>query len=145
MVDGPSQVTFEEPRGHRGLNSILGIWATFWGLAAVAGAIGFLSDVSGGNIGVPIEDLEDTPFDDFLVPGLILLLAVGGSELLAGFALLRRWVLGPELLLLAGAVLVGWIAVQMTMIQFSFLQPLLMVIGVTMMLGGWVARVLRGT
>jgi hypothetical protein len=144
-VSGSPEVAFAEPTGHRGLNRALGFWAAFWGLGAVAGAIGFLADVQGGIMGIPIEDLDDTPFDDFLIPGLLLLIAVGGSELLAAWALLRRWTRGPELLIVAGVVLVGWIIVQLTMIQFFFLQPLLLAVGVTMMLGGWVARVLRGT
>lgn len=145
MARGGAEVAFAEPVGHRGLNRGLGIFMALVGLSAVAGGTALLSDVQGGNMGFSVDDLDDTPFDDYLIPGLLLLIAVGGSQLLGGFALLRGWRRGPELAIVAGAVLAGWIAVQMTMIQFHFLQPLFLAIGLAIMLAGWTARVLRGT
>ena len=56
------------------------------GLNAVAGAWYAI----GGAPDVPIEWLEGTPFDDYVIPGLVLGGVVGGTQLGAAFALARR-------------------------------------------------------
>jgi hypothetical protein len=98
------------------LNAIGGAW---YGLA--------------GAENVPREWLEGSPFDSYVFPSLILLLAVGGGMILAVAALLFGYSRAPELSLAAGFVLVGWIVVQVLIIVprggFIWLQPTMFVIG----------------
>lgn len=85
----------------------------FVGLTAIAGGIG----LSSGLDSFPSAWLVGTPFTTYLVPGLILSVVVGGSALAASVLLWRRhpdaWLASA----LAGAVLTGWIAIEMALLQ----------------------------
>ncbi len=58
---------------------------------------------------MPLTYLEGSPFSDYTGPGLILLVAVGGSSLLAAVAHWRRWWYAYLLTLAAGCILLGWL------------------------------------
>lgn len=47
----------------------------FQALGAIGGGVGLIQDPV-ENIGMPVSLLEGTPFDDYLIPGLILLVVV---------------------------------------------------------------------
>jgi hypothetical protein len=68
-------------------------------------------------MGMPIEWLHGTPFADYLVPGFVLFSVLGvGALVVAGGVLTRTsWAAGGALAL--GVALVGWIVVQMLLIQ----------------------------
>lgn len=59
------------------------------------------------------------PFPSFLVPGLLLYLVVGGTLAAAGIATAWDRREAPLLTAGAGAILCGWIAVQVTMIGLT--------------------------
>ncbi len=105
----------------------------FASVPAVITAVALLETTDGSNLDWTTEDLSDTPFDDFLVPAMLLLVAIGGSALLGAFALLMPWRTANMLTFFAGALLTGWIIVQMTMIDFTWLQPLYLVVGMAIM------------
>lgn len=105
------------PRATR--RSLIGI-ELFLALNAVGGAI----YAFGGAEGVDRDWLDGTPFHDYVVPGIILLVAVGGSLTIAAIALLRRLPHQRELSLAAAAILAIWIIVQVLMIgPVSWMQP----------------------
>ena len=103
-------------------------------LLVAVNAIGGSIYAFGGAPDVPREWLEGTPFDSYLVPGVILLVAVGGAMTVAAGSLLLRHPRAPEASIGAGLVLIGWITVQMLIIVpdggFSLLQP-------TMLIAAW--------
>lgn len=107
------------------LLSLLG----FQGLSGVAGGLGLVYDPSGSTVGLPLELLEESPFGDYMVPGLILLLALGVVPCLVAIALWnrRRWARMAGLLV--GAALVFWIVVQVGLIGYQAEPPLQMVYG----------------
>jgi hypothetical protein len=80
----------------------------FTAVMAVAGAVYGLA----GAENVPREWLEGTPFDTYLVPSLILLIAVGGDMALAAVSVIARHSRAGELSMGAGFVLVTWIVAQ---------------------------------
>jgi hypothetical protein len=83
----------------------------------------------GGAEDVPTDLLNGTPFGDFLIPSLILLVAVGGSSLLAAMAVFRRHRLARPVAFGAGTVLLGWMAVQLAFIGYvSWMQPTAVVV-----------------
>ena len=112
-------------------------------LNAVGGAIWGLA----GAKDVPREWLEGTPFDSYLVPSLILLVATGGGMAIAATALLVDHRLAPELSIAAGLILIGWIVVQVLMIApnggVSWLQPAMFAIGALVAVLGWQMRKAR--
>ena len=67
-------------------------------------------------LGMPKSMLENTPFESFVIPGLILGFVVGGSMLLAARLTWfeHRW--APVAGFAAGCVLLGWITVEAMMI-----------------------------
>ncbi len=84
--------------------------------------MGFLALTCGSllafnGLGLPRSMLDRSPFDSFLVPGLILAGVVGGSMLLAARLTWFRHPMAPIVSLLAGGILLGWIPVEAVMIQ----------------------------
>jgi hypothetical protein len=107
---------------------------------AVGGAIWGLA----GAENVPRGWLEGTPFDSYVVPSLILLVAIGGGMGAAALALFVRHRLAAELAVAAGLILIGWITVQVLMIVpnggFSWLQPAMLAAGALLAAVGWQLR-----
>jgi hypothetical protein len=102
----------------------------FLGLEGLAGGVGLAADPSGGVFGYPVSWLERTPFNDFLIPGLLLGLLLGVAPLVAGYGLLRRpvwrwtdvwngwtgrhWAWTSSIIV--GCGLVAWIIVQVLVV-----------------------------
>ena len=122
-------------------------------LAALAAIGGGLMLVTGWPYQFPLSYLDPTPFTDYTVPGSILMILVGGSALVATWAMVRNPAAGSLASLLAGLIMVGWIvgeyilvpAVRVTLNEpSSWQQPLYFVIGLAMVVlavrlvpGGW--------
>jgi len=77
-----------------------------------------------GADGVPTAWLEGSPFNDYFVPSLILLVVVGGSFVLAAVAVVARLRYARLTALAAGVVVLGWLAAQLAIIGYvSWMQP----------------------
>ncbi len=97
------------------------ILTLFVAAGAILGGIGLIVEA---DLGMDPALLDGTPFASFVVPGYILLLAVGGSNLIAGILLLVDHEQASSFAFLAGSILTIWIAVQVVMIgMVSLLQP----------------------
>lgn len=109
----------------------LGILQAFIGLGALGGGFMLVRDPSGSALGVPLSFLEGSPFPDFLVPGIFLLLVNGvGSLIGAGFSFTRRRY-AQEIAIFLGAILVAWIVIQVILIRsFSWMHVLYFILGV---------------
>jgi hypothetical protein len=104
-------------RLHRNLLAALLAFVT---LNAIGG--GFYALAGAKN--VPVEWLERSVFSSYLVPGLILLIGVGGTTALAAIAVLTGHRRGFDLAKLAGWVLVTWLIEEAVIIGLvSWLQP----------------------
>src|SRR5947209_13150903 len=104
--------------------ALAGRWAlgALEAAVAVSAAGGAAYGLSGAP-GVKTSWLDGSPFSSYVVPSIVLLVAVGGSAVLALGALLTGSRRAPALSVMAGAILVGWIAVEVIWIPFSPLQP----------------------
>ncbi|MGB3635448.1 MAG: hypothetical protein WA982_15505 [Rubrobacteraceae bacterium] len=80
----------------------------FAGLTAVSGGIALATGLEGDRF--PPEYLDGTPFDGYVVPGLILAGILGGSATVAAVATLRSKEIGGLTSVMAGAIMMGWIA-----------------------------------
>jgi hypothetical protein len=97
---------------------------------ALSAFVGSVLAVGFNGAGVPLEHLAASPFTSFVVPGLVLGLVVGGTQLAAAVTLLARR--GAALLLsaVAGFGLLIWIFVELAMIkQYSWLQTAYFALG----------------
>ncbi len=98
----------------------LGGLLAFGALNAFAGGYYGLS----GAPGVPREWLAGSPFVDYVIPSLILMLVVGGSLLVAAVAVLARLGTARFAAHAAAAILLIWIVVQVALIGYvSWMQP----------------------
>ena len=107
------------------------------GASAVYGGVGLML----GGLGMPVEWLEGTPFDSWVLPGAFLLAVVSAPMLLAATGELahRRWAYAASLA--AGALQVGWILVQLAILQrYFFLQPVMAGAGVLVVGLAWWAH-----
>jgi hypothetical protein len=82
--------------------------------------------------------LKTTPFSNFLVPGLILCLVVGGSNILALILHLKAHPLRSSWTITGGIMVVGWVVVQMLLIgAVHWLQFVYLGIGIMILLLNW--------
>ena len=71
-----------------------------------------------GAEGVPTEWLRGSPFADYFVPSLILLVVVGGSFIMAAIAVLAGLRTARLAALAAGLVVLGWLIVQIAIVGY---------------------------
>jgi hypothetical protein len=84
----------------------------------------------GSGLGMSPEILQNTPFSNFLIPGLFLFVVNGLLNLLAAILSFIRNKFGSYLGLVLGIMLVLWIIIQVWLISLeSFMQPLFFLIG----------------
>jgi hypothetical protein len=84
--------------------------------------------------------LSGSPFSDYFVPGLILAVVVGGSAAIAALATARSGRRGPIASVVAGLILVGWIAGELVLLNQnsastsprSLVEPVYLVVGLAM-------------
>jgi peptidoglycan/LPS O-acetylase OafA/YrhL len=114
------------------------VLAGFVGVTAVLGGVEL---VTGYPVQQPVDWLAGTPFDSYVVPGLVLAALVGGSAVLALIAAIRsdpRW---PRSAIVAGGVLCGWIVAEMVMLDQpttpTVAEVVYLVIGALLVLLGW--------
>ena len=78
------------------------------GIGAIFGGYGLLSDADG--LGVKSEWLDGSPFPDYRIPGIILLVFIGGGMLLTALLALRRSRFAGVAALAMGVVLLIWVS-----------------------------------
>jgi len=96
----------------RVLRWVLVALSGFLALTAIAGGVGLLS----GAVSPPLEDLAGSFFPDYTVPGLALMLVVGGLALAATVLLLRRHRRAWAASAIAGLAIIGFEAVEVVVI-----------------------------
>jgi hypothetical protein len=100
---------------------------TLTAVSALYGGIGLMSDNA---IHMPDSWLQSSPFSSWTLPGLFLLGVVAVPMGVAAVLEVLRSRRAAGASLIAGGLLVGWICVEFVMIgKFSFLQPVMVVIG----------------
>ncbi|MES2170326.1 MAG: hypothetical protein V4479_06330 [Actinomycetota bacterium] len=100
----------------------------FNALSALAGGIAILAT---GGLGMPLSMLEGGPFTSFTGPGLILLIVIGGTQVLSAVLLLLRKQSALLWTAVAGFGMTIWIFVETGIISgTSWLQVLYFATGV---------------
>lgn len=87
---------------------------------ALAGGVALILDPSGGVVGLSGSTLAETPFADFLVPGVVLAVAFGLAPAVSCYALhTRRW-WGWIAAVGVAVALVVWVLVE---VALGFVRP----------------------
>lgn len=84
----------------------------FMGISAIVGGIGLMIN----RLGMPQSALDHTPFEQFTIPGIILM-TVGGVLVAAGWMVWIRHSFALLASFAAGVVLLGWIVVESVMVR----------------------------
>jgi len=99
----------------------------FNGVAACLGGLSFVHDPSGNDLQMPVSWLAHTPFTDYFIPGLILLVVIGCGSLAVAAVSFFRVTNYPFFVTIIGCTIVGWIVAQVLMLQVF--NPLQLIIG----------------
>ncbi len=108
------------------------IFELFMGVMAVVFGVILAAGLADNVLGMHSDLLEGTWFGSFLLPGLILAVAVGGSQFLAAYALWHRAAWDMLASFATGVVLMGWIAGEVMILGWIAphgLQPFCFVYG----------------
>jgi hypothetical protein len=102
----------------------------FVGITAVLGGIGLVSDPSGAKMNVPLELLKNSPFANYLIPGLVLLLVIGVGHVVVGIITFLRHRYSGNMAILFGAFLALYMITEVWFIGLvNISQPLYFVLG----------------
>lgn len=99
------------------------------GLSGIAGGIGLLMDPSGESLGIPLAWLAGSPFPDYTIPAIFLVVVLGVFPLivLAGVWTGQAW--GKMGSILVGLALLIWLGVEILVIGYQPSPPLQLIYG----------------
>ena len=122
----------------------------FLAIGALLGGGMLILSPSGHLLGMPLSLLAGTPFQSFLVPGLLLFTFIGVAPVLAAVVTARRQAIAPLAAVAVGLTLMGWITVEMVMLAgpASLAWALYLVLGTviaTVGVGWWRSGTARKT
>ena len=84
---------------------------------------------------VPLEWLQGTPFRNYVIPALFILIFIGVVPPIAAIIILKKPVYTKRLSIIIGILLLLWIAVQVTMIGYvSWMRPATFITGLIILL-----------
>ena len=123
-------------------------WTLFIGLGAVAGATGMLADPTGKAMGMDamlpyfqVLPLAEYLYQDFVFPGIALLIVNGLTNLTAAGLLLARKRSGVILGGIFGVTLMLWICIQFYMFPMNFMSTSYFIFGFLQAITGYMAWV----
>jgi hypothetical protein len=100
---------------HKGRRMALAGMEIFIGLGALGGGVAVLTGAF--DRWLPLTWLADTPFPDYLIPGLVLLIVVGGGMLLAASTAFVQHEWAVLLQACMGLIMIGFEAVEAVIID----------------------------
>lgn len=135
---------------------ILWVLVLFQAVSGLFGGVALLASPTGALLQMPLSMLDGTPFSNYVVPGLILLLLLGVLPSVLVYALLARpmWLRADILniyrevhwswtyALYTGIMLVIWMDVQIFLVGYGhFIQTLYGLIGIALVIAALVPSV----
>ena len=109
----------------------LGIVQVFIALGAIPASIMFIIKPDGSMMGMTTAMISHSPFSDYLIPGLFLLIIHGIGNIIGAMFSFNLIDAAGKTGVLLGLILILWIIIQMYWMGYiSFLQPLMLVFGI---------------
>jgi uncharacterized membrane protein len=99
------------------MKSILFFLLVFIALTSTLSGLLMISKPDGSILQLNTELLRDTPFHNFLLPGILLTVIVGGINMMAVFFNIQRNPNRYNWAIAGGCMICGWILIQMLMIN----------------------------
>ncbi len=102
----------------------------FIGIGAICGGGGAILDPSGESMGISTEILKNSPFDNFLIPGLFLFIVIGLGNIVCAITALKKVYIQSYLTGGIGFTLMMWIVVQCYMLrEINILHVIFFILG----------------
>ncbi|MBN1766958.1 MAG: hypothetical protein JXR50_03585 [Prolixibacteraceae bacterium] len=102
----------------------LGYIQIFAGVGAITGGLPLVLNPEGTSEAINVEMLQGTPFRDFLVPGLYLVVFVGIAQLIAAYLSLNFRKATGIFSVVTGALFLLWVLLQLYYAGFvNYMQP----------------------
>ncbi len=102
------------------------------GIGAVGGGVALVAGPDGAILHMPAGNLHGSPFHDFLIPGIVLLVVLGIWPLAAAAGLWRHHAWAWYSAFAIGCALMIFEVVEALSIPFSPLQPIYFVVGLAL-------------
>lgn len=111
-----------------GFNLLMGL-VFFQGISGLFGGAALMLDPTGQLLQMPLSLLARSPFNDYLVPGIILFVILGVFPLIVWYGLWKRqkWSWFGTLLVSVGLII--WIEVEIVMVGYQSSPPLQLIYG----------------
>ena len=120
------------------LNITVSLLLIFNGAGALYGGSNLIIHPDGSSLQLSLELLKHRPFDDYFIPGLVLLVANGLFSVFILTAIIFRIKGYTWLIMIEGAILTGWIIIQMMLIrEIYFLHFILGGVGLALIKSGY--------
>lgn len=101
----------------------------FQGLSGLFGGLTLVIDPTGELLQMPLSMLEGSPFDTFLIPGIILLTILGIFPMSVVYGLWKRRIWAWTGALAVSIALIIWIGVEIWMVGYHSEPPLQLIYG----------------
>lgn len=123
-------------------------WCLFIGIGAVAGSIGMLVDSTGKTMGMDamlpyfqVLPFADILFQNYIFPGISLLIVNGITNIIAAILLLKKEKLGIILGGTWGITLMLWIVIQFIIFPMNFMSTIYFIFGFIQAITGYMCYV----
>jgi len=114
----------------------LGVIQAFIGITALAGGLRLVSNPN-GLPDFPIEWLINSPFSNYIFPGLVLLIVIGVGYVVSSTVTLLRKRYSGSMTALLGICLILYITIEVWFVGLrNFLQPLYFMLGAIVLILG---------
>ncbi len=118
---------------------VLGTFQLIVGAGGLIGGIPMILDPGGSPLGLTQEVLDNTPFTNFLIPGLVLLTLNGIFILVAGIASILKFRWAGEVGILFGIWLTGFMLVEIWWVGLVvWLQHFMLILGIAEIILGFI-------
>ena len=117
---------------------IIGGLQVFVGIGALPAGLLMIIDPSGSLVGMTIDILSQSPFSNFLVPGIVLFTVNGICNLVASFLCFKQSPNAGNIGLLLGIFLLAWLCIQILYLgPIHWLQVLYLIVAIAEMYFAW--------
>ncbi|WP_400243693.1 hypothetical protein AB3U99_21025 [Niallia sp. JL1B1071] len=115
----------------------IGALLLFIGMGAVAAGIGLVFKPDGSTLGMTVKLLEESPFQNFLIPGIILFLINGIGSFFGAILSFKRHALSGIVTIILGTAMIIWISAQVYWIGWiNWMQTFFFLLGIIEILLG---------
>lgn len=97
------------------------------GVMGVLGGLVLIIEPHGSKLGLTLSQLQNSPFKNYVIPGILLLTVIGIDSLALAWFTFHKLAFSAPLMIVQGLVLLAWLLVEYT-VGFSY--PVVQVPGV---------------